>query len=87
MAERTGKKTKPRMFRITHPEPLGNYPHQQIAKAAGCSAGLISQLRTGKTTDTAEGIARGIAKACRVSFEDMFEDTGRRQHDRRPKTN
>lgn len=73
---------KPAMYRLTDVDFLRTFRRDDIAAAAGCSVGLISQLRTGLRTDVQESIARGIAKACGVDFDKMFADTGRRSFDR-----
>lgn len=65
------------MYVLLNPDPLRQFSVRSIAAAAGCGKSIISDLRSGKTSEVSEPIARGIAKAVDMPFDKLFTPSGR----------
>lgn len=65
------------MYMLRDPDPLRQFSVRSIAEAAGCGKSIISALRSGKTSEVSEPIARGIAEAVDMPFDELFTPSGR----------
>lgn len=75
---------KQAMYELINPDPLRQVTARALARSAGCSVGMVSDLRNGKLPGVSHRIASGIAAALGVDIGALFREMDRVSWERRP---